>query len=320
MKKYISLAILSVSLLGLSSCLKNKNLVLDPDKSPSVVEFSTITDNPSGSGGGYTLYARAFDIDPAGVPSQFAVNYSGPSNAPSDITVNLDVDPAAIDAYNDANGTSYSLMPASVYTLPSSVTIKSGERKAVIDVTFKTANFDLNESYILPLRIASVSSGNISSNYGTILVAVNAKNKYDGIWTSTGTMVDNTTASLTGFYPYDYQMITQSATAIAAFDPVYFGTYIHMIKSGGNVSGYGSFSPVFTFDDSGKITSVVNIYGQPAGNGRSAAIDPTGENKITSGTPGTPGCVFKVKYFLLQPGTTIRTTFNETWTYQGPRD
>ena len=309
---------LSITLLGLSACLKDKNLVLDPDKTPSVIEFSTINDNPAGIGAGYSLYVRAYDIQPAAVAS-IDVNYSGPNAAPSDITVNIGVNQAAIDAYNEANDTHYTLLPTSSYTMTPTVTIKSGTRKATIDFTFKTNVFDLTKNYVLPITISSVSSGTISGNYGTILLAINAKNKWDGRYKIEGTMVDATNATFTAKSPSNADLYTQSGTTNAMFDYSYSGTFGHRFLAGGSDSYYGSYAPVFTFDEAGNITSVVNYYGQPAANGRSARLDPTGVNKFVSGTPGTPGAQFKVKYFLLQPGTTVRTTYDETWTLIGPR-
>ena len=90
-------------------------------------------------------------------------------------------------------------------------------------------------------------------------------------------------------------------------------------KTGGSAgSYYGSFAPVFNFDADGNVTSVVNYYGQPSSNGRRAQLDPTGVNKMTFDAGGKPK-ELKVKYFMLQPGTTVRCKFSETFTYLGPR-
>lgn len=309
---------LSATIWGLTSCLKNNNLVLDPAKSPAVVGFSTISDNPAGIGAGYTLYVRAYDIGPSAAAS-IDVVYAGSGAAPSDVTVNLDLNQAAIDAYNTANDTHYELMPTSLYTSPTSVVIKKGERKATLNFTFKTNGFDLTKNYVLPLRIASLSAGTISGNYGTIIMAVNAKNKYDGRYTITGTMVDATNSTFTAKSPSEADLYTQSGDSNAMFDFSYSGTFGHRFLAAGSNSYYGSYAPVFTFDAAGNITKVVNYYGQPASNGRSAALDPSGQNKFTSGTPGVKGATFKVKYFLLQPGSTVRTSYDETWVLEGPR-
>jgi hypothetical protein len=86
--------------------------------------------------------------------------------------------------------------------------------------------------------------------------------------------------------------------------------------NGAAESAYGAFQPVFNFDANNNVTSVVNLYGQPAGNTRSAAIDPTGVNKWDPTTK-----TLRVKWFMYQPSVIsgIRTTFDFTFTYVGVR-
>jgi len=149
---------------------------------------------------------------------------------------------------------------------------------------------------------------------------VQVKNKWDGQYTVTGTLTDNTTAAITGSYPNTVDLITQSATSDAYFDTG--NGYFHDILSGGVANVYGSYAPVFTFDPAtNNITSVTNFYGQFSGSHvRSAELDPVGTNGYISGTPGAAGSVFHVSYFLSQGNpAVVRTTFVETFTYVGPR-
>ena len=155
------------------------------------------------------------------------------------------------------------------------------------------------------------------SNYKTILFNLQVKNAWDGEYTVTGTMLDVTSAALTGAYPIDADLVTAGANSDYMFS-VAFGTPAHDILSSGAPNIYGSFSPQFTFSGS-TITTVVNAYGQPASNTRSAVIDPSGVN-ATTGTPGKAGFSFQVKYIMVQTNAGgNRTFFNETWTYKGPR-
>lgn len=320
MKKYLGFLLFAITTASLTSCLKDGPVNLPPGGSPPVVEFSTnlFAAPTSDVNSPVALYTKSYDIKPS-VDMEVTVGYTGGSPAPQDITVNIDtISHGKINAYNLYSESEYELIPGNLFTLPTSVVIKKGENFAKFTVQLKTAQFDFAKSYALPLNISSVSSGTVSGNFGTILVAVGAKNKYDGIYTATGTMVDGAVPANGGLYPATYYLNTITATKNAMFDPTYFGDYIHLISPSGGISGYGSFSPVFTFDDAGNITAVTNYYGQPAGNGRSAQLDPTGQNKYV-GTPGTVGSKIVVKYFLLQPGATIRTTFDETLTFKGPR-
>ncbi|MFA6083663.1 DUF1735 domain-containing protein [Mucilaginibacter sp.] len=320
MKKYLSVLFLAITATGLTSCLKDKNVNLPPGGSPPVIEISTNTfaAPTSDLNSPVAVYTQSYELVPS---ATIVVNigYTGGQPAPQDITVNLDSDPTKIEAYNDYTESDFTALPATLFTMPSSVVIKKGQNLAQLTVTLKPNQFDLSQAYILPIHIASVSSGTISGNYGTILVVVGAKNKYDGRYTVTGTLVDATLPGATAKSPTGFDLYTMTANSVAMFDYGYSGTFGHRFLNGGGDSYYGTWAPVFTFDDAGNITSVVNYYGQPAANGRSAKLDPTGINKFTSGTPGTAGATFKVKYFMLQPGSTVRTTCDETWVLQGPR-
>lgn len=44
----------------------------------------------------------------------------------SDVNVTLSVDPAKVEAYNEACGTDYEILPADCYTLPASAVIPAG--------------------------------------------------------------------------------------------------------------------------------------------------------------------------------------------------
>ncbi|MDK9933227.1 hypothetical protein M1M82_27205, partial [Klebsiella pneumoniae] len=63
---------------------------------------------------------------------------------------------------------------------------------------------------------------------------------------------------------------------------------------------------------------VTNYYGQPAGNGRSGQLDPSGVNKMTFDADGKPKEI-NVSYFMLQPGSTVRCKFTEKFVYKGAR-
>lgn len=189
MKKYISLAVVAASVLGLSSCLKDKNLVLDPAKSPSVIEFSTISDNPIDTGANITSYSRAFPIVNSSTTT-IDVHYTGGSVALSDITVNVEASQASLDAFNGVqdDDNKFTMMPSDLFTIATpTVVIKKGTSKATVTLTVKTTSpFSLAENYAIPLTIKSVSSGSISHNYGAIMLNIKAQNALDADYKATG--------------------------------------------------------------------------------------------------------------------------------------
>jgi hypothetical protein len=321
MKKYIYRTFgLFLAVTSLSSCLKDDSLVLNPEKGHNVIEFANTADIAV-HGSSIPLYVHSYEIVPE-VTLPVSVSYSGPEAvAPQDITVNIAVaDAAPVDAYNEEQHTTYELMPATNYTISAtSVVIPKGSSRGTFSVKFKPNTFDLSKSLVLPLKITSVSSGIISGNFSTILLNAGAKNKYDGNYTVTATkpMVDAAAPTITGYYPLDSDLHTTGPNSVVMFCNTYLGGYQgHPIKSGGASSYYGSFAPVFTMDESGKVISVTNYWGQPAGNGRAAKLDPTGVNKFTVNADGSK--TLEVSYIMVQGGSD-RTSFHEKWTFKRNR-
>ncbi|GAA0537871.1 DUF1735 domain-containing protein [Chitinophaga japonensis] len=324
MKHIIKKASLALVTLAFTSCLKD-HLAVDPAQSNNVIEFANTGSIASPAGAIHPRYAIDLGSLEVGQSAQFNVNlsYSGPeATAPQDITVILEVDEAAVAAYNaEQDGVDYTMATADMFEFPATAVIKKGEQRAQVQVTFtRTTEFDFDLNYAVPLKIASVSSGIISGNFGIALYSVAARNEYDGVYEMTGTMVDATSASLTGWYPLDMDLVTYTGNSIALYDNGnYVREYAHPIRSGTGGSYYGSYSPVFFFDTDGNVTEVVNYFGQGAGSlSRSAKLDPTGVNKITFGSDGKIAS-FEVSYYLVQAGAE-RTHFEEKFTYKGPRE
>lgn len=194
MKKFINKTLaLFFATLTLTSCLKDDSVVLNPDKGTNVIEFMNITDIAK-AGSTTALYPLAFDI--LSTPQQIpvTVNYSGPaSGAPEDIVVTIAVgNTSVLTQYNTEQTKSFVELPSNMFTLSATkVTIPKGGKSATFNVAVNTSLFDLTKAYALPLTISNVSSGTISANFGKILIAPVAKNKYDGIYSYEGTTTRN---------------------------------------------------------------------------------------------------------------------------------
>jgi hypothetical protein len=328
MKKIIKSIFLLLAVTSLTSCLKDDSLVLDPAKGVNVIEFA----NPAqivAIGTPHPLYS--FSYEATATPTlPITVSYSGPeAAAPQDITVNIAVgNVSTINDYNKATDNTYEMLNSGGYSLSATqVVIKAGTSKASFNVILKPSAFDFAKSEVLPLTITSVSSGIISGNFNTILLNVSAKNKYDGLYAVTGTMVDVTSATLTHVNnalgtdaPMQYELRTISATKCAVYDNYVYGGYYAVIASGTGLSNYGGFSAVFEFDPvTDRVIAVTNRSGQPnPANTRGGRLDPTGANARVSPT------VFNVKYNMTQPSVVaaapnIRTTWDEVWTRKGAR-
>ncbi len=317
MKKrfYIKTAFLSLSFMALlSSCLKDSKYYVNFAASKPLIELPGAT-NVSNLAGPFEVFA--FNIVTTPTPMNVAVNIAAPKPLGAPLTVKLSVNVGdTLAKYNAANSTNYTLLPAADYSSTLAVTIPAGQNLGNVVLNINTSLIDPSQQYVLPLTITD-GGGQQISNYNTILYNIQVKNIYDGEYSVTGTMSDIVVPTDAGAYPIDAYLATANANSDFMVSTL-SGSPAHDISTPTGPNIYGSFSPEFTFSGS-SITSVINEYGQPASNTRSAMIDPTGVN-ATTGTPGQVGFSFQVKYIMVQ--TSVggnRTFFNETWTYKGPR-
>jgi len=210
-KNIIKSLLLFFAVTTFSSCLKDDSLVLNPEKGHNVIEFGN-TSEIAVHGSTIPLYIHSYEIAPE-VTLPVVISYSGPeSAAPTDITVNVVVGaPSTLAAYNKEQGTTYTLMPTKDYELTvNQVVIPKGQTKATFPVKFKLTNFNLTETNALPLTITSASSGIISKNFGTAIFAIGGKNAYDGTFTyktsANTSLVPNANKTVT--------LVTQTANSV----------------------------------------------------------------------------------------------------------
>lgn len=304
--KYL-IAIFVASIL-FASCLKSKNGLLENLANGPGSILVSIYDIVLEGGSTDKTFALEGN-PPVETLNLITLKLSAPKEKPSsDISATITVDNSGIPA-------GFIPLPANAYSI-SSMTIKIPKDSGVvvIPITITKATLDPSKQYALGIKLSTVSEGIISPTGNYFVVKFLVKNKYDGIYKVTGTLVDRVNSNLTGNYPLEFELRSTGANTNAVFDHS-TGTQTHLILNGGAPSQYGSFGLNITFDlVTNKITSVVNAFGQPAGNGRSAALDPTGINAYDPASK-----TIRIKYSLLQPGTTVRTTFDETWVYTGPR-
>lgn len=229
MKKYIYIiySLLAVTVLSFSSCLKDDRMILDPDKGHNVVEFANPAERAE-VGSVYTLYPMLVDIAPE-IEFPITFSYSGPeAEAPQDIVINFAVgDEGVITAYNDEQGTEFSMLPTDYFTFSSmQATIKKGESKATVMVKFNSTSFDFVTLYALPLTITDVSYGIISGNYGTIILNPGPKNPYHGSYFYTYTTSDANLGSNT--IGVNTTLTTVDANTVKP--PYFIDTYTNAIE------------------------------------------------------------------------------------------
>jgi hypothetical protein len=271
----INILLFSALLVGLSSCLKKDVMNIDPDSGiKNVVEFANTGDNLASASSKYPRFYADLGTVNFGQVSTLKVNvgYSGIETASQDITVNLALDTAALSLYNNTDGTNYTVPPATVYKLPSSVVINKGTRLTQVDITITIgSDFDFNESYAVPLKITSASSGTVSNNFGSAIYSFGGRNKYDGIYMIKG-YVSHPNAAYTGPFLADEVSFTTTGAASIGMEAQPF-------SNNGTLSSFGVY-PVFTVNADNSVT----VTGLPDGGMAPSISDPNYKNRYDPST------------------------------------
>jgi len=115
---------------------------------------------------------------------------ASPEPAPEDIKVTVVVDSNIVNAYNNANGTSYTVAPPANYTIMNPggvVTIPKGSNVGYLKLKLNPNNF-LGDVFGFGFKITAVSNPGytISGNTGSGIFVLGIKNKYDATYHATG--------------------------------------------------------------------------------------------------------------------------------------
>lgn len=258
--------------MALASCLKDKGFENG--------EYQTINSNVEGQEW-LSIPLAARKPNTLGLESKagfqtvplFPVSYDFKDPAPQDITVTIAVNnTVAADQAPDAD-----VLPTSAYTIPANtVTIPAGQRVSdAFPISVNTSLLDPTKTYAIGFSVTSVSKSGVSlpSNMKDVVFVFTIKNRFDGIYQARFRMAPGAdrAASWAGpyVYPYDIEMITTGPNTVEMNNTA-FGVGYHPLMTP-SVSGFGSTTPVFTFDDSNKLVSVENIW---PGSTRSFRLNP----------------------------------------------
>jgi len=187
-------------IINLSSCLKNKNEQPDFSGTTPVVEIPV--GSPVGDG---TVNSLSTSLIQQDAPSDYIyyINYAASSTKSTDIKVTLSVDPATLAAYNSAHASdpALTIVPSNAFTMPTTITIPANQRRVQVPVKFMSTLLNPALTYGLPVTITDASGEVISKNFGSVVIKVAVRNKYDGKYSFKGYIFrEGDTDGLTGFF------------------------------------------------------------------------------------------------------------------------
>lgn len=264
----------------------------------------------------------------------FSVNLESDQPAATDIGVNLVLNPTLISSFNTQNTTSYISLPSSQYTGMLKLTIKAGTRLATMSITIPNASaLSPTTTYALGFSIASIDQPGytIASNLKNILISLNIKNKYDGVYRLYGSFSRSdlptyvgVNSSPAGYYE-PYNLITSGPSSVnATINTAAYGVtntqIIYVLGSG--FTYFTAVAPKLTIDASNNVTvsegtAAVGTsvpFLQSAAELSASKYYPTGISSV----PNSSGKPTIVAHFRWSSGGIDRIT-KDTFIYKGPR-
>ncbi len=258
----------------------------------------------------------------------------------SSSSIRLTAAPELLDEYNEENEESYEWLPDSLYILVVNSSIQgsmdeftfnfgSGDFAKELAIELNGDKWDISRKYAVAYKISDPGGFPVVNGQESILTFISVKNKYDGVYLVSGTMSspvngDWSTASndpAEDGTVIEYTLSTLTPTTCLAVDENNLGIPGTLFWTGTGFSYFGSFGLIIEFDpETDKVVNMINFYGQPAANTRSAALDPTGLNTYDPDTK-----TIEVKYFMLQPSAVpapphIHTMWDEEWKFVRDRE
>jgi len=313
------LTLLALLAFSLTSCLNDlEDFLGDFGGTPAVAELSENANPSTGT------VVREI-IDPT-EPAHFTlkVNIASAQYLKTETKITLAIDDNLVTKYNTDRGLTGSAAAkpvpiAAINTASYEVTIPAGKREIDWEFTVDATKVPdpVSNFYLIGVKIVSANNGLvISGNYGTKLIRVLARNKYDGRYTVTGTFEDYISTGWTGVYPKNVNLITIAGDMVSKYD-VDFGIYGYIFYTGTGNSYFGNWTPTFKFDAADNVIDVINSTFDAAPRSRTAQLAVgASANKFNPADRS-----IDVAYNLVQQNADpkVRSLVVEHYTYVGPR-
>lgn len=304
--KTTALAVSAMLILSLSSCFKDKYAVDFEDNTDRViVEFAEGSTGTEITNVNLDFVAGLVDTN------LIEIRVNPRSKRNGDVRVKIVPNNTLVADYNAANGTSYTAIPSSIFTVDSyEVTIPQSTGVAYLKVKLNPAGIAAGD-YAAGFSIAEVSNGEISKIKKNLLIAVAVKNKYDGVYAVKGYAFLGTNTSAPYFFDadcsYEVWAVTTGPNSVSLdAQPIY--------RNGATTYGFGNVIPEFVFDlSTDKVTAVRPspfITGSPA-----ALFFPYGSPAYDSRYDPATKSIYVRYGVTTNPGWFV----TDTLTYCGPR-
>jgi hypothetical protein len=266
----------SILLAMVTACLEDRGYT---DIIESVSNTSTISMFGSENG----VFAFAVPVSRA---EKVSIKVTG-GRLQNDVTVKLRLNPGAVAEHNHQitldgiaagdtlkNGMPdftkidlFDLLPDSVFTLPSmEITVPKESKDGEFTFTVNSSKMSLNDNYLLPFFIESVSDPDvqIANNLRSVLLYVQVKNAFDGKYKvkigQSGWLAFMIYDGPPLDYPGTISLATSGANSAALINDFANSALCPGLSDATppGATAFGAATPVFNFSADGKLTSVSN--------------------------------------------------------------
>ena len=303
MKRNYLLLSLIAGLLMLSSCRRDFIYGdITPNTDRVIVEFANAKN----------IHSIAIDYTTGTITVDVAdLQFMLRSSVQSDVLVKIRSNSDIVNAYNTANGTTYSSVPYNLFSFESTdIALSPAERKKKIRIRIKPGDVAVGQ-WALGLSIVSTSSGEVSQIAKEVLVTISVKNKYDGKYHLKGFYTRTDNLPLNGPFETDVEMITTGPNSVAMYWPD-FGDYYQPFSNGGALTAFSNVAPEAFFNATDQVSSINNYTGDPA-TGPFMTPYPGTNNRYIGGATRV---IYLKYYYNTNPANRI---FADTLIYTGPR-
>ncbi|MCZ4223261.1 DUF1735 domain-containing protein [Pedobacter rhodius] len=194
--------ILSIALIIMVGCKKEKPFDFTDTTDNVEIYMPQSVSQPSSP---VSLFKPILSTDPLISEIPFGAYFGGYENATSDISISFIINPDALIALNKAENAAgrpeYTLLPSSLYTIPSLTSvIKSGMKSSdVLKLIVNNKDIASGSKYALPITLKSASGGfRVSTKLNTTVYVFDVPDpwtKFAGNYTVTGRFTHPTPAS-----------------------------------------------------------------------------------------------------------------------------
>lgn len=239
------------------------------------------------------------------------IRYMIRSHVESNATARIILNPGIVYDYNDANGTNFNVVPATLFGLENTeFALTPSERSKTVRIRLRPSDV-ANGQNAIGLSIAEVEGGEVSRIAGNLVVSIAVKNKYDGRYYLKGHFTRTDVPAYNGPFETEVEMITTGPNSVAMYWPD-GGDYYQPFSNNGSLTAFTNVAPEVFFNGADEVESLNNITGDPA-TGPFMTPFPGADSRFEDGDPA----VIYLKYYY--GVTPTNRVFADTLTFIGPR-